>query len=539
MSTAQKLITTVNRGRRARPTPSQQPGKEPNESQTMQTPEPKCAPDKIRGKTVPHVTTRITYEQRRRLAELARKRESELPFVEIEEVFFTIFSTDEIKAMSVTEITNTEQFGPGSINDPQMGPTDNSLCPTCSRDNIECPGHYGYIQLPEAMPHPLLLREIIAILNCVCNDCGGLLLSTEDIRNAGLQSMTGAKRLTRLEKASENLPCRRPKDSKDRRCLPNPKYKATKTRDTNQVTYEYVQKGEKKESYHSGQEILDIFNSISDEDAKELGYSNGAHPRRMIMEVLMVIPPRARPAAAEDGKYKPDPLTTMYIDIIRHSKNLKNFIESGADEEKTRQKGERKAKKELSIQDLRKNLFDRIKHFINNTDGWYTGNGEPLKSLTHLIQSKEGLIRGNMMAKRVDWSARTVLSPDPWLAFGQISVPLAIAPIMTPKELINRYNRNEMQNLLVKGRITYITFSDNAPEGQLSGTRVQVTENYRKSYQLRDGDTVERWLQDGDIVIFDRQPTLHKYSFLGLRAVLRDQKTFGLGLWYTTPTNAD
>ncbi len=538
-SALQKLISKTNRGHRTRPIPTQQAGIEPNEAKPLTDPEGKCPVKRIGLKAVPSVTIRPTYEQKRRIAELARRYENELPAVEIIEALFTIYSTEEIKAMAITEINNSEQFGPGSVNDPQMGPTDNSLCPTCSRDNVECLGHPGYIQLPEPMVHPLFWREVISVLNCVCNDCGGLLLTAEEIKERGFHKLTGPNRLAAIEKSSIGLPCRRQKEDKDRPCLQNPTYKPTKTKETKQISYEYTIEGEDISDYRTGQEVLDIFNNISDQDAETLGYANGAHPRRLIMEVLFVIPPNARPPSIEDGRYKPDPLTTMYMDIIRHAKILKNFIDGGKSGEEKRRKGDHKAKKETTIQDLRRNLFDRIYHFINNTDEWYLGDGKPFISLTQMIQTKEGLIRAGIMSKRVDYSSRTVLSPDPSLAFGQISVPLAFAPILTPKARVNRYNKKELQNLLEKGRITHITFDSSSPEGGLPGTRTQVTEIYRKSYQLQDGDIVERWLQDGDIVIFNRQPTLHKYAFMGYRAVLRDQKSFGLGLWYTTPHNAD
>lgn len=539
------LITTVNRSRRERPTPALQQTASPTADKPLETPNPKCTPERVKVKAVPTVTTRLTYEQKRRLSELARRREAELPFVDIEEVLFTIYSTEEIKAIAVTEVTNTEQFGPGSVNDPQMGPTDNnSLCATCSRDNVECPGHPAFIQLPEPIPHPLLLRETIAVLNVVCNDCGGMLLSRDEIRERGIHHMTGPNKLTALEKASLGLSCRHEKGAEDRPCLQNPTYKSTKSRDTNQITYEYIVEGEKVENIRSAQEVLDIFNNISMEDAELMGYANGAHPRRLIMEVLLVIPPGARPPTVEDGKYMSDPLTTMYIDIMRHVKALKNYIEGRKPEDIPRRRGERKKTKADNPQELRKNLFDRLKHFINNTDGSYSTGNQPFISITELLQGKEGLIRNNMMAKRVDFSARTVLSPDPTIAFGQMSIPIYMAPILTPKVRINRYNRAEMQNLLENGRITYITFSEkpadeNAPETQLAGTRNQVTEKYKANYTLRDGDIAERWLQDGDIIIFNRQPTLHKYSFMGYRVVLRDQKTFGLHLSYTTPINAD
>lgn len=541
----QRLITTVSRGQHIRKITDDDPGTAPTKSKPLKPPSGECHQRRITVKPVPAITTRLTYEQKRNLSNLARRREADLPFVEIEEVFLTIYSTEEIKALAVTEVNNTNPFGPGSVNDPQMGPTDdNSLCATCSRDVIECPGHPGYIQLAEAMIHPLLIRETIAVLNIVCNDCGGMLLTEDEIKERGIHHLTGPAAMSALEKASTGLSCRKKEEKGDKPCLKNPTYKPTKSRETNQITYKRTFEGVETENIRTPEEVLDIFNNISDEEAKLMGYMNGAHPKRLIMEVLMVIPPVARPASVVDGKYMTYPLTAMYIDIIRHVKALKNYLEGKKPEETTRRKGERKKTKVLTVQDLRKNLFDRIKHFINNTDGWYTGGGQPYKSLIDLIKGKEGLIRGGIMSKRVDYSSRTVLSPDPTLAFGQVSVPLWMAPILTPKVRVNRYNRDELQNLLEKGKITYITFNEkpadeDSPDAFLAGTRNQVTEKYRSNYTLRDGDTVERWIQNGDIIIFNRQPTLDKYSFMGYRVVLRDQKTFGLNLSVTTPHNAD
>jgi DNA-directed RNA polymerase II subunit RPB1 len=491
------------------------------------------------------ISTKLTYEQRRRLAELARRREADLPFVDIEEVYLTLFSSEEIKAMAVTEVTNTEDTGPGSINDPQMGPTDNnSLCATCSRDIVECPGHPGYIRLPKPMVHPNLTRKIINVLNIVCNDCGGLLLTRDEIRERGLHHLTLDNRLKSLEKASIGLSCRRRRDEGDRPCVQNPTYMTNKTRDTNQIMYEYTLEGENLENVRKASEILDIFNNITQEEAELMGFTNGSHPRNMIMEFLLVIPPNARQPNEVDGKYMADPLTTMYKDIVRRANTLKYLMEGKKPDEGKRRPRMRKSGKPITEEEAEKELFERIKYFINNTDGWSSGGGQPQLSLTELLQGKEGLIRNNMMAKRVNFSSRTVLSPDPTLAFGQLAVPLAMAPILTPRVVVNRYNRAELQNLLEKGRITYIIFNEkpvdpNSPEAQLAGTRNQVTEKYRRNYTLRDGDKVERWLRDGDIIIFNRQPTLHKYSFMGYRVVIRDQKTFGLNLSYTTPINAD
>lgn len=549
-----RIIPSAGRGKRIRPIPTQQLTTRPTAEKPLQNPVAKCANERVRVKPVPAVSTKLTYEQRKQLAELSRQREAELPLVEIEEAIFTIYSTEEIvgkrdetgqvihPGLAVVEVTNTEMSGPGSINDPQMGPTDNTtLCATCSRDNSECPGHNGFIRLPKPFPHPLFLREIIMALNVVCNDCGHLLLSRDEIKERGILRSTGPARLSKLEKASVGLTCRHEKGPEDKQCLKNPTYLPTKTKDTNQITYKYIIKGKEEENFRSGQEILDIFNNVSQEDAELMGFTNGSHPKRMIMEVLLVIPPPARPPITEDGNDLPDGLTQMYVDIIRQVKILRDAM---SDKPAVRQKGERKRTTVVTIQELEGNLYNRIKHFINNTDGWYAAGGQPFLSLTEILTGKEGMIRQNLMAKRVNFSSRTVISPDPTLAFGQISVPIMFAPILTPEVRVNRYNRAEMQNLFEKGRVTYIrpivnVASSEGKQIQFSGSKSQVTQKLRENYTLKDGDIIYRWMQDGDIVIFNRQPTLHLYSFMGYYAVLRDQKTFGLHMSYTTPLNAD
>ena len=237
----------------------------------------------------------------------------------------------------------------------------------------------------------------------------------------------------------------------------------------------------------------------------------------MILRAFPVIPPIARPPVIQEGIVMYDHLTYMYIQIIKDNKQL----EADRDEK--------------SRQDTLGRLYFHVSHFIDNTDGaWSGGRQGEYKSIKQRIQGKEEAIRGLLMGKRVDYAARTVISPDPSLRFGQIRVPKVMAPTLRVPVVITSYNKQEMQDLLRAGQISYIT----AGRGRYKGRRRKIMEDM-KEIDLQLEDKVERWLRNGDFIIFNRQPTIHKQGIMGYEVVLGDELTIGLHLSYTTPHNAD
>ena len=156
-------------------------------------------------------------------------------------------------------------------------------------------------------------------------------------------------------------------------------------------------------------------------------------------------------------------------------------------------------------------------------------------SLKERIQGKEALIRNALMGKRVNFSGRTVLGPDPSLKFGQIRIPRDMAPFLTQHEIITPENIKKMTALLRTGKITYIIPFG----GRLEGKRFKVNEKHQKEHVLVLGDEVDRWLSDGDYVVFNRQPTLQKQGMMGYEVVLGAPLTVGLHLGYTKQHNAD
>ncbi len=488
---------------------------------------PVCAVPAVTVEPLPGMPVTINRRERERITAQAHQEEEKLPAAEIQGNLISLFSFEELKQIAVVEVNNPGESGPNSVADPRMSPREmGELCDTCHKDIVECPGHLGYIKFNKPIYHPLYIRIIIQVLTCVCNSCGGLLLTRTELEEKGILKKSGPNRLKLIEEActkinvcaNERRGVERPPNT--RSCTPNPTYKFRRETRNKQIWYSYpAPKGEKEHlEIKPIQEVEKILLAISPEDAELLGFKNNSHPSRMILRAFPVIPPLARPHVVQDGIVMEDNLTSMYRDII----NDNNRIITERSEEKTREALE--------------NLFFHVEHFIDNTDGKYSrGHRGEYKSIKERITGKEEIIRGMLMGKRVNYSARTVISPDPSLKFGQIRVPKAWASILTQPEKVTTFNKERLTKLLREGKITHITRGS----GPFRGRRFKVLDHTRQTEELVIGDTVDRWLQNGDYVLANRQPTVHKQGFMGQEVVLGDEDTIGLHLSVTTPYNAD
>lgn len=465
---------------------------------------------------------KINRQEKKLTEEQTRRQQECLPVLEIDNITFKLFDYDELVLDSYATVTNTNPDGLHSVNDRYMGVVaDDESCLTCMKSNIDCPGHYGRIDLAEPIIHPLFQREIIDVLTSVCNSCGSLLLNEQEIKEAGIDNLSGLKRLRALAAACKDLPCRRSASNikaGSSGCGPNPLYKASRAKNVDQIMYQIPGKYE-TEAIRTPREIFNIFNAIPDEDVYLIGYRNGGHPKTMILRGIPVIPPCARAPVVLDGQVKEDHLTKMYKDIVRSNLTI---MDKNNSEEK--------------ITTARKALEFSIKHLIDNTDGKYCqGPQNPYVSLNQRINGKDAIIRAALMGKRVNFSARTVISPDPTLKLGQIRIPEVMAPYLTVHATVNQNNIQELTKLFKAGKITHIT----PRGGRRGGNRIKVDANVIASIELQPGDQVDRHLRNGDYVAFNRQPTLHRYSIMGYEVVLGKQMTIGLHPAATTPHNAD
>eukprot|EP00004_Rigifila_ramosa_P010589 TRINITY_DN224_c0_g1_i4.p1 TRINITY_DN224_c0_g1~~TRINITY_DN224_c0_g1_i4.p1 ORF type:complete len:1755 (+),score=386.55 TRINITY_DN224_c0_g1_i4:589-5265(+) len=251
-------------------------------------------------------------------------------------------------------------------------------------------------------------------------------------------------------------------------------------------------------------------------------------PEWMIIVNMPVPPPQVRPAVIADGGSRgEDDLTYFLTQIIVANNTLR------------RQKANGSALHQLK--DLIMVLQTVTSSYIDNeTPGnarlVHRKSGRPLKSIRQRLKGKEGRVRGNLMGKRVDFTARTVITPDPNLSIDQVGVPRSMALNLTVPEVVNRYNITRLQKLVQNGAEAYPGAKYIIrPDGKINLKYARRQTDLHLEY----GYTVERHLQDGDFVIFNRQPSLHKMSMMGHRVKVLPYSTFRLNLSVTTPYNAD
>ena len=512
--------------------------------------------------------------------------EADLPILSINEVLIDVVSIEEVQSMGFIRITkplsnasvdtnviNPTEMDYDTVNDPRMGPTENNLpCPTCPHDNLNCPGHPGYIKLTQPLLHPQFIRPILQVLTCVCNSCGGLLVTKEEMRAKGLLRLTGKNRLKALEEMcrkldSDKAMCRKklpPSQSQEGegeetvgeiiRCGMNPKF--TLSADKNAILVKARSRGKKSEEDDddkgtpmSALEIKKIFDWIPEEDVTLMGFDMAAHPSRMILEAVIVIPNRDRPPTFRDHKKYQHELTELYNKIVIDNNHLQRLIETGPTQKSGKGRGgRRKDSKPKTQSEVYNDLFIKVKALIDNSKGEYvTQRGRAVETIKQILHGKEGIIRGLSMGKRVNYAARTVIGSDPTLETGQLGVPIHIARVTTIPEVVTYLNRDWLQSLLnplgedgqpdlnQPSRINHII----PKGGQFAGRRILVGPRERLNHVLRIGDTVERWLMNGDHVLFNRQPSLHKYSMMGYETVIREYKNYGLPPQHVTAHNAD
>lgn len=460
----------------------------------------------------------ITNRDRDYIAEKSIQQRKALPTLEIVDVSFNVMSDQDIQKEAVFSVKNKDDSGIYSINDPRGGVVEqHASCITCQKDYLECSGHLGMLNLHQPIVHPLLRKEALNVLTSVCGSCGGLLLPEETLREKGILDLVGSARLKAIAKMSLKVPCRKnvaEKESGVSACLPNPIYKI----DNGQIVYT---REEKSKNYNvmTTEEVEEILDGVSDRDAELMGFENNSHPRRFIMHVFPIIPLCARAPVVQDGMILPDGLTSMYLEIVRV--NLKLSEPKLPEDERKK---------------FMNDLIYKIEHLYNNSDGTYKAHKkDSYQSLQERIQGKEALIRKALMGKRVNYSARAVIGPDPTLKFGQIRVPRVMAPYLTQHETVGPENIRKLTSLLRAGKITHIIPSS----GKLEGRRIRVDKKIQERQTLKLGDEVDRWLENGDWVIYNRQPTLHDKGFMGYEVVLGDGLTTGLHLGYTKQHNAD
>jgi DNA-directed RNA polymerase subunit A' len=451
----------------------------------------------------------------------------------VDEIYFGLLSPEKIRKLSVVEIqtpdTYDEDGAPitAGLMDGRLGTLEpRQRCKTCGNTAIRCPGHFGHIELAVPIIHIEFTKIIYNLLRATCRNCGRILLSDDIIKKAQARIDRSSKLLGVVPNAFYKRIIR---DTRAKQCshCGAIQYKMTFEKPT-RFSEQIPESGSQPLTPSMVRERME---RIPDEDLELLGFNpKTARPEWMVLQVLPVPPVYVRPSITlESGIRSEDDLTHKLVDIIRINQRLKENMDAGAPT--------------LIIQDLSELLQYHVTTYFNNEASGIPParhrSGRALKTLSQRLKGKEGRFRSNLSGKRVDFSARTVISPDPSLDINEVGVPLEIAMRLSVPEKITEWNIEGMRKLVINGPEKY--------PGALyiirpDGKRIRlefVVDREKVAEALELGFIVERHLKNGDIAIFNRQPSLHRMSIMAHYVHVLPYKTFRLHLCVCPPYNAD
>ncbi|SFR96381.1 DNA-directed RNA polymerase, subunit A' [Halomicrobium zhouii] len=514
---------------------------------------------------------------------------------------FGLMDPEEYREMSATKVITADTYDDDGfpidmgLMDPRLGVIDPGLeCKTCGKHSGSCNGHFGHIELAAPVIHVGFNKLIRRLLRGTCRNCSRLVLDEherdefrdrltrtrelqEDLNDVTKAAIRQARKkdtcpfcgevqydiqhekpTTYYEvqqvlssEFSQRIVAAMEADEEEEDSQPvSPQELSDKTGIAASRVQEIIS-GEfrpREEDRKAIEKVLDVdlteedmnklmpsdirdwFEDIPDEDIEVLGMvAERSRPEWMILTVLPVPPVTARPSITLDnGQRSEDDLTHKLVDIIRINQRFMENREAGAPQ--------------LIIEDLWELLQYHVTTFMDNeisgTPPARHRSGRPLKTLSQRLKGKEGRFRGSLSGKRVNFSARTVISPDPTLSLNEVGVPDRVASEMTQTMNVNERNLEEAQRYVANGPeahpgANYVKRPD--------GRRLKVTEKNCEELaeKVEPGWEVSRHLIDGDIIIFNRQPSLHRMSIMAHEVVVMPYKTFRLNTVVCPPYNAD
>lgn len=445
---------------------------------------------------------------------------------QISQINFGLMSPDDIRKMSVTRIETPDTYDEdgypieNGLMDPHLGVIDPSLrCRACGAKGGECQGHFGSIDLARPVIHVGFGDTIHKILRSTCNSCGRILLTDTEIEDYR----------AKIDSLKEN-------DESINDIIKEIYVTARRDKCPHCDEEQEDIKIDKPISIIEGDykltpsEVREKLEKITDSDAYILGVNpEVARPEWMVLTVLPVPPVTVRPSITlETGERSEDDLTHKLVDILRINQRLVENMEAGAPQ--------------LIVEDLWELLqYHVTTYFDNEASGVPPArhrSGRPLKTLAQRLKGKEGRFRSNLSGKRVNFSARTVISPDPNISINEVGVPEMIATEVTVPVHVNDWNIEQMKEHINNGPkvhpgANYVI--------RLDGRKIRVLDETKEAIleMLEPGFIVERHLKDGDIVLFNRQPSLHRMSMMAHEVKVLPYKTFRLNLCVCPPYNAD
>lgn len=279
--------------------------------------------------------------------------------------------------------------------------------------------------------------------------------------------------------------------------------------------------------------VQDILSKIPSEDCELLGLDplHGGRPEFFLWTHIPVPPACIRPSVAmtQEGGSNEDDLTVKLSEIVYTNFIIRDALEKGATVQMLME--------DWDFLQLQCAMY--INSELPGVPLALQTPGKPIRGLCQRLKGKMGRFRGNLSGKRVDFSARTVISPDPNLRIDQVAVPVYVAKVMTYPETVTRFNIERIRQYVINGPDQHpgANFIQNGQGGMKRFLR--FGDRKKIARDMRVGDIVERHLIDGDVVLFNRQPSLHKLSIMAHYAVVKPWRTFRFNECACTPYNAD
>ena len=448
--------------------------------------------------------------------------------------------------------------------DAHMGVSNKSAtCETCGLLQDACNGHFGHVRLVLPVFHVGYFKRVITILQEICKECSHILLPESErrlflreMRRPGLDNL---RRLHIAKRVSER--CRKSrvcekcgsvngvvrkagtsalKISHDKFRAFNTSASVKKVPPLSKVLFERsfeearrfnteIERNYKKaQDDLNAMRVLHLFKKICDADCELLGLNpKEARPEMFLWQFIPAPPVSIRPSVGQDASSTEDDLTAKLGDIVQSNINLKNSLLKGAPIQ--------------TIMECWDYMQLQIAVYVNSdVPGLNKADlGKPIRGFVQRLKGKQGRFRGNLSGKRVDFSGRTVISPDPNLRIDEVAIPLLVAKSMTYPEVVTRYNKEKLQQRVRNGPKKWPGAVNVYPKDSPHRTFLKYANLNWVSNNLKEGDRVERHLEDGDIVLFNRQPSLHKLSILSHFVKVRPHRTFRLNECVCNPYNAD
>lgn len=477
---------------------------------------------------------------------------------------FSLMTGPDMKQVSEVTVVNSSLYQHSTMNpiangllDAKMGTSTQKVdCSTCGNALTDCAGHWGHYELYFPAFHIGFVPHILSVLRMVCKYCSRILLSPDERKafTRGLMAKRDYTQRLRMNKQIEEA-CR-----KNQICA----WCGERNGDVKKIgpmRFVHLKWGKTKKGYPEKDAFISqfgeackpnkdlkpllekgttgddlnplfcrtLFEKIPTEDLLFLDMkSDTGRPEDMIFTQIPVPPCCIRPSVAAGDQTNQDDLTIVIKKIIVTDQGIRRLVHNSAPISKLME------------------LWDYVQiHLAIMINSGFPGcppeakEGKPIRGICQRLKGKTGRFRGNLSGKRVDFTSRTVISPDPNLGINQVGVPRDVAMTLTFPERVTKINLQKMKQLVRNGQDIYPGAKAilNSAGEAIRSLRYGDREKFANELQI--GHIIERHLIDGDVVLFNRQPSLHRISIMAHIAKVLPWKTFRFNECCCAPYNAD